>query len=167
MENMINQKIKDAFDDNIISSIIKCDFEFGIPVPSEEISNLENDNNITILDMYKSWLMLIKYARIMNAVVIDSIDGSGRELLFSDSTDEISSIDDDGEKEEYEDFADLLGHVYIKLEDDITIHNTHDAVLELKKTTDKIKQNNIDIETEEIEFDDVYQITIKIKKQEN
>ena len=47
------------------------------------------------------------------------------------------------------------------------MHTTRDAVLELKKTTDRIKQNHIDIETEEIDFDDVYQITIKIKKQEN
>ena len=56
---------------------------------------------------------------------------------------------------------------YIHLDDEITIHNASDAVLELKKTTDKIKQNHIDIDTEEVEFDDVYQITIKIKKEEN
>ena len=56
---------------------------------------------------------------------------------------------------------------YIHLDDEITIHNAYDAVLELKKTTDKIKQNHIDIDTEEVEFDDVYQITIKIKKEEN
>ena len=53
---------------------------------------------------------------------------------------------------------------YIRLDPTYTINSTMDAVLELKKTTDKIKQNNIDIETEEIHFDDVYQITIKIKK---
>ena len=56
---------------------------------------------------------------------------------------------------------------YIQLGEEITLHNTRDAVLELKKTTDRIKQNHIDIETEEIDFDDVYQITIKIKKEEN
>ena len=55
---------------------------------------------------------------------------------------------------------------YIRLEQEITIHNVHDAVMELKKTTDKIKQNHINIETEEIDFDDVYQITIKIKKED-
>ena len=54
---------------------------------------------------------------------------------------------------------------YIRLEEEITIHNVKDAVMELKKTTDKIKQNHINIETEEIDFDDVYQITIKIKKE--
>lgn len=56
---------------------------------------------------------------------------------------------------------------YIRLDEEVTIHNAHDAVLELKKTTDKIKQNHISIDTEEVEFDDVYQITIKIKKEEN
>ena len=56
---------------------------------------------------------------------------------------------------------------YISLDPVNTIHTTLDAVLELKKTTDRIKQNNIDIETEEIEFDDLYQITIKIKKADN
>ena len=56
---------------------------------------------------------------------------------------------------------------YISLDEKVTIHNVHDAVLELKKVTDKIKQNHIDIDTEEVEFDDVYQITIKIKKEEN
>ena len=56
---------------------------------------------------------------------------------------------------------------YISLDEEVTIHNVLDAVHELKKTTDKIKQNHIDIDTEEVEFDDMYQITIKIKKEEN
>ena len=63
--------------------------------------------------------------------------------------------------------TDKNNNEYITLEPEITMHTTRDAVLELKKTTDRIKQNHIDIETEEIDFDDVYQITIKIKKQEN
>ncbi len=53
---------------------------------------------------------------------------------------------------------------YIKLEPEITINDPRSAVLELKKTTDRIKQENIKMDTEEIEFDDYYQITIKIKK---
>ena len=53
---------------------------------------------------------------------------------------------------------------YVRLETPSTIKDPYSAVLELKKTTDLIKQNNIDIETEEIDFDDVYQIVIKIKK---
>ncbi len=53
---------------------------------------------------------------------------------------------------------------YIVLEPVKTIFDARGAVYELKKTTDAIKQNNISIDTEEIEFDDYYQITIKIKK---
>ena len=53
---------------------------------------------------------------------------------------------------------------YIRLEAVSTINTPMDALTELKKTTDRIKQGNLDIETEEIDFDDVYQITIKIKK---
>ena len=53
---------------------------------------------------------------------------------------------------------------YIRLDPVYTINSPTEAVLELKKTTDKIKQNKIDIETEEIDFGDVYQITIKIRK---
>ncbi len=53
---------------------------------------------------------------------------------------------------------------YIVLDPVKTIFDARGAVYELKKTTDAIKQNNINIDTEEIEFDDYYQITIKIKK---
>ena len=53
---------------------------------------------------------------------------------------------------------------YISLDPQQTIFDTRGAVLELKKTTDRIKQNKINIETEEIDFDDYYQIIIKIKK---
>ncbi len=53
---------------------------------------------------------------------------------------------------------------YIVLDPVKTIYDARGAVYELKKTTDAIKQNNINIDTEEIEFDDYYQITIKIKK---
>ncbi len=53
---------------------------------------------------------------------------------------------------------------YIVLDPVKTIFDARGAVYELKKTTDAIKKNNINIDTEEIEFDDYYQITIKIKK---
>lgn len=53
---------------------------------------------------------------------------------------------------------------YISLDPQQTIFDTRGAVLELKKTTDRIKQNKINIDTEEIDFDDYYQIVIKIKK---
>lgn len=56
---------------------------------------------------------------------------------------------------------------YIKLDEEISIHNTLDALAELKTVINKIKKSQIDIDTEEIDFDDIYQITIKIKKEEN
>ena len=57
-----------------------------------------------------------------------------------------------------------LKNEYINIDHVRTIFTTRDAVLELKKTTDRIKQDGINIDTEEIDFDDVYQIIIKIKK---
>ena len=54
---------------------------------------------------------------------------------------------------------------YITLDPQQTIFDTRSAVLELKKTTDRIKQNKINIDTEEIDFDDYYHIVIKIKKE--
>ena len=53
---------------------------------------------------------------------------------------------------------------YISLEHERTLFTTRDAVLELKKTTDRIKQDGINLDSEEIDFDDYYQIIIKIKK---
>lgn len=133
MDNNIIQRVIDDFEDiNKISSILNFDSVFDPPASSEEISNWEKDNSIKIPDMYKSWLMLTKYARIMggefelffpeiskwhkDAVVIGRIGGSGEELLFSSKTGYIYSIDD--EKKEYEDFVDFLAYVYIRLEDE-------------------------------------------------
>jgi len=56
---------------------------------------------------------------------------------------------------------------YITLDPVRTIFTTHDAVYELKKTTDRIKKDGINLESEEINFDDYYQIIIKIKKEMN
>ena len=130
MENII-QRVNDDFEDiNKISSILNCSYKFDPPASFEEISDWEKDNNISIPDMYKSWLMLTKYARIMDgefelffpeiskihkdAAVIGSIGGSGKDLLFSPKTGEIYSVDDEIEK--YENFVDFLVHVYIRLE---------------------------------------------------
>ena len=130
MENII-QRIKDDFDDiNKISSILKCDYGFDPPASSEEISNWEKDNNIRIPEMYKSWLMLTKFARIMGGVIelffpkistydkedvyIGSLGCGSDALYFSKNTGAFYSIGDD--IEEYEDFSDFLAHVYIRLE---------------------------------------------------
>ena len=53
---------------------------------------------------------------------------------------------------------------YISIDHQRTLFSTRDAVLELKKTTDRIKADGINLDSEEIDFDDYYQIIIKIKK---
>ena len=131
MENII-QEVKNGFEDiNKLSSILHYDYSFDPPASYEEISDWEKDYNVRIPDMYKSWLMLTKYARIMggefelffpeiskhyeNAVLIGSI-GCSKELLFSSDTGEIYSIED--EIDEYEDFHDFLTYVQITMEDE-------------------------------------------------
>lgn len=53
---------------------------------------------------------------------------------------------------------------YVSINHQRTLFSTRDAVLELKKTTDRIKEDGINLDSEEIDFDDYYQIIIKIKK---
>ena len=53
---------------------------------------------------------------------------------------------------------------YVSIDHQRTLFSTRDAVLELKKTTDRIKEDGINLDSEEIDFDDYYQIIIKIKK---
>ena len=95
-------------------------------------------------------------------------DGETKEI---EKEDDIEKENDDTSSEEVE----LIGEEtpkeeskkednYIRLEPEKTIFDARGAVYELKKTTDAIKQNNISIDTEEIEFDDYYQVIIKIKK---
>ena len=59
---------------------------------------------------------------------------------------------------------DSKSNEYISLEHERTLFSARDAVYELKKTTDRIKQDGINLDSEEIDFDDYYQIIIKIKK---
>ena len=59
---------------------------------------------------------------------------------------------------------DSKSNEYISLEHERTLFSAKDAVYELKKTTDRIKQDGINLDSEEIDFDDYYQIIIKIKK---
>ena len=82
------------------------------------------------------------------------------------------SIDVDGDDievidEEVSESMEKEENKYISLDQEQTIFDVRGAILELKKTTDVIKSNGFDIETEEINFDDVYQIVIKIKKEQN
>ena len=64
---VINNEIKDAFDDirNIASILSRSSvFEQGVSI--EELVDWEKDNAISMPDMYKSWLLLTSYARIMD-----------------------------------------------------------------------------------------------------
>ena len=132
MESII-QEIKDEFEDiNNISSMLNSDYSFDPPASSEEISNWEKENNIKIPDMYKSWLMLTKYARIMDGkfelffpeistpdkedVYIGSLGYGSDSLYFSKITGAFYAIGDD--REEYEDFLDFLTYVHVTLEDE-------------------------------------------------
>ena len=76
----------------------------------------------------------------------------------------ISSSDDSENNMNISDESVLPKNEYISLEHERTLFTTRDAVLELKKTTDRIKQDGINLDSEEIDFDDYYQIIIKIKK---
>ena len=84
----------------------------------------------------------------------------------SANSEDVEVIDEEQNSQEPEENKDKSKNEYINIDHVRTIFTTRDAVLELKKTTDRIKQDGINIDTEEIDFDDVYQITIKIKKEE-
>ena len=153
MENII-QEVKDGFEDiNKLSSILNYDYSFDPPASYEEISDWEKDYNVRIPDMYKSWLMLTKYARIMggefelffpeiskhyeNAVLIGSI-GCSKELLFSSDTGEIYSIED--EIDEYEDFLDEYEATIKELEEIISQNNSPEYKQRLKNISEYQKQ---------------------------
>ena len=76
----------------------------------------------------------------------------------------ISSSDNSENNMNISDESVLPKNEYISLEHERTLFTTRDAVLELKKTTDRIKQDGINLDSEEIDFDNYYQIIIKIKK---
>ena len=132
MENII-QEVKDGFEDiNKLSSILNCDYSFDPPASYEEISDWEKDNNVRIPDMYKSWLLLTSFARIMDGrielffpeisdpdkedVYIGSLGYGGDSLFFSKKTGAFYAIGD--EEEEYEDFLDFLTYVQKTMEDE-------------------------------------------------
>ena len=130
MENIIQRVLDDFEDIKKISSMLNCDYSFDPPASSDEISKWEKDNNVRIPDMYKNWLMLTRYARIMGGefelffpeistsdkedVYIGSLGCGSGDLYFSKNTGAFYAIGDD--KEEYKDFVDFLAHIYIRLE---------------------------------------------------
>lgn len=133
MRFVINNEIKDAFDDirNIASILSRTSvFEQGVSI--EKLVDWEKDNDISMPDMYKSWLLLTSYARIMDGrielffpeisnsdkedVYIGSIGYGTDDLYFSKNTGAFYTIGDD--KEEYEDFLDFLTYVQVTMEDE-------------------------------------------------
>ena len=132
MDNII-QIIKDEFEDlKNISSILKQKSEFDAPYSFEKIEEWEKENSVKIPEMYKSWLLLTSYARIMDGrielfvpetsvsnkedVYIGSLGYGSDHLYFSKNTGAFYTIGDD--KEEYEDFLDFLTYVHITMEDE-------------------------------------------------
>lgn len=130
---VINNEIKDAFDDirNIASILSRTSvFEKGVSI--EELVDWEKDNAISMPDMYKSWLLLTSYARIMDGrielffpeisnsdkedVYIGSLGYGTEHFYFSKNTGAFYTIGDD--KEEYEDFLDFLTYVQVTMEDE-------------------------------------------------
>jgi hypothetical protein len=133
MEYSINPRISDDFEDiKKLSSILNQKSEFDSPASNKEISEWEEKTKIKIPDMYRSWLMLTSYARIMNGrielffpeistsdkedVYIGSLGYGTDDLYFSKNTGAFYTIGDD--EEEYEDFPDFLTYVYVTMEDE-------------------------------------------------
>lgn len=130
---VINNEIKDAFDDiRNITSILSRTSVFDQGVSIEELVDWEKNNLISMPDMYKSWLSLTSYSRIIEGefeifmpknsdedsegILIGIIGGGLRYLYFSKKDCSVYTIGD--ERIEYEDFNDFLSYVYIMLEDE-------------------------------------------------
>ena len=130
---VINNEIKDAFDDiRNIASILSRTSVFDQGVSIEELVDWEKNNLISMPDMYKSWLSLTSYSRIIEGefeifmpknsdedsegILIGIIGGGLRYLYFSKNDCSVYTIGD--ERIEYEDFNDFLSYVYIMLEDE-------------------------------------------------
>lgn len=130
---VINNEIKDAFDDiRNIASILSRTSVFDQGVSIEELVDWEKNNVISMPDMYKSWLSLTSYSRIIEGefeifmpknsdedsegILIGIIGGGLRYLYFSKKDCSVYTIGD--ERIEYEDFNDFLSYVYIMLEDE-------------------------------------------------
>lgn len=96
---------------------------------------------------------------------------SNNESFKSEDTQEVSKveteevIDTEEQKNKSEDEVTDQEQEYISLDQERTLFSTRDAILELKKTTDRIKNDGIHLDSEEIDYDDYYQIIIKINKE--
>ena len=128
----INNQIKDSYEDIIkITSILKSESSFDPPATLDILDEWEKKNSIVLPEMYKSWLLLTSFARILEGqfkiympiihnynrswVDIATI-GSDEHLYFSKDDGSIFSVGD--EYTNYEDFDDFLSHMYIWLENE-------------------------------------------------
>ena len=132
MENII-QEVKDEFEDlKNISSMLEKKSEFDAPCSYEKIEEWEKTNGVKMPNMYKSWLLLTSYARIMDGrielffpeigtpdtedVCIGSLGYGSDSLYFSKKTGAFYAIGDD--REEYEYFLDFLTYVQVTMENE-------------------------------------------------
>mgnify|MGYP000726066676 FL=1 len=62
----INNQIKDSYEDIIkITSILKSESSFYPPATLDILDEWEKKNSIVLPEMYKSWLLLTSFARIL------------------------------------------------------------------------------------------------------
>lgn len=148
-------------------------FDFSKPISNDMNNNFnDNTNDTNNINSNNNASLEENYSREDNYNSSDNYNS--KEDNWTSFTDTVPNIDTSSKPKEMDD-VEIIDSVndnsnnaskkdYIRLDPVMTIFDTKGAVLELKKTTDRIKQNNIRIDTEEIEFDDYYQIVIKIKK---
>ena len=131
---------------------------------NKEDNSYEENSNFSQEDMENENDSHLPYENILFAkpVPINPEEQEGS----STNSEDVEVIDEESNSQEPEENKDKSKNEYINIDHVRTIFTTRDAVLELKKTTDRIKQDGINIDTEEIDFDDIYQIIIKIKKEE-
>lgn len=95
MDNII-QIIKDEFEDlKNISSILKQKSEFDAPYSFEKIEEWEKENSVKIPEMYKSWLLLTSYARIMDGRIelfVPETSVSNKEDVYIGALDMVVTI---------------------------------------------------------------------------
>lgn len=165
--NFNNESINNDFGSNFTTNNLDNDFNNSnelnnnFEYPTNNYSGFDVNNNITNQgELFNQPLNIVSVPEndLNYSENIDYTSNNMYEDILNTKPVPVEPINNDFNDNAYE------KDEYIRLEPEITIFNTRDAVLELKKTTDRIKQNKINIDTEEIDYDDYYQIIIKIKK---
>lgn len=130
MEYLADRQIRESFEDiRNITSILKRGSQFDPPAAAEVLETWEREHSLRLPEMYKSWLLLTSYARIIEGefeifmpeiaasdrdlVRIGTIGGCGH-LYFSRTNGAICSLGD--EYTAYENFDAFLSYLYLMLE---------------------------------------------------